>query len=170
MNSKMTVKNNKGFSLLELLVVIAIISLLLSIAIAVFLGIRDKSRMTVFLHAAKEAKGDLLSWLDQAYHPVGKITSTSSIDCQDVNAGELLRDGVATKYAYCRNFILREESPWKTGSPLWVVLTDATGIAAYAGQIVMVQKQPTASTWATSVSVYAIGLDGTTLYYDEAKY
>ncbi|MBF0317357.1 MAG: type II secretion system protein [Nitrospirae bacterium] len=163
-------KDNKGFSLLELLVVIAIISLLLSIAIATFLGIRDSSRMAVFLRAAKEAKGDLLSWLDQAYNPSGKITTTSSINCQEVNAGELLRDGVATKYAYCRNSILREESPWKTGSPLWVVLTDATGIASYTGQIVLVQKQTTASTWATSVSVYAIGLDGKTLYYDEAKY
>ncbi|MBF0338702.1 MAG: prepilin-type N-terminal cleavage/methylation domain-containing protein [Nitrospirae bacterium] len=163
-------KDNKGFSLLELLVVIAIISLILSIAVAAFLGIRDRSRMTVFLRAAKEARGDLQSWLDSAYSPSGKITTTTSVDCQDVNAGELLKDGVATKYAYCRNSVLREESPWKQGTPLWVVVTDVAGISAYTGQIVMVQKQTTSTTWATSVSVYAIGLDGATLYNDTAKY
>ncbi|MBF0607675.1 MAG: type II secretion system protein [Candidatus Magnetobacterium sp. LHC-1] len=171
MKIKITMKDNNGFSLLELLVVIAIISLLLSIAVAAFLGIRDRSRMTVFLRAAKEARGDLQSWLDYAYNPAGKITSTTNADCQEVNAGELLTVGVATKYAYCRNSILREESPWKVGTPLWVVVTDASGISAYTGQIVMVQKQsPVNSSWATSVSVYAIGLDGATLYNDTAKY
>ncbi|MBF0538795.1 MAG: prepilin-type N-terminal cleavage/methylation domain-containing protein [Nitrospirae bacterium] len=168
----MILKGKKGFSLLELLVVVAILSLLLAIAVSVFLGIRDRSRMTVFLRAAKEARPDLQAWLDYAYNPPGgHISATTNVDCQDVNAGELLSVGVATKYAYCRNSILKEVSPWNAGSPLWVVATDPTGISSYMGQIVMVQKQnPSNSTWATSVGVYAIGLDGSTLYNDEARY
>ncbi|MBF0345645.1 MAG: type II secretion system protein [Nitrospirae bacterium] len=168
----MKIKENKGFSLLELLVVIAVLSLLMAIAIPLLLGFRDKSRMAVFLRAAKESKADLQHWLDDAYNPSGRnLSPLVSVDCGSVTAGELLSVGVATKYAYCRNIVLHEQSPWTGDIPLWIVKNDVTGISSYTGQIVLVHKYNTSnSTWASSVHIYAIGLDGTVLYEDEAKY
>ncbi|MBF0553111.1 MAG: type II secretion system protein [Nitrospirae bacterium] len=64
MLSEIKARDIRGFSLVELLVVISIVSLLTAIAVPVFLGQREKSRVRATESSARSAVADLQASLD----------------------------------------------------------------------------------------------------------
>ncbi|MBF0515970.1 MAG: prepilin-type N-terminal cleavage/methylation domain-containing protein [Nitrospirae bacterium] len=64
MSQTMQSIDNKGFTLIELMVVIAVVSLLTSIAVPMFLGQRDKAKVSATLSGASSGATDLQYYLD----------------------------------------------------------------------------------------------------------
>ena len=119
-------RNNKGFSLLELMLVLAIISLILSIAIPVYLGLRDKTRMEIFIADGRSAIPEIYSWLQSATSPNQNAKEIDTncdgmIDSEDMTNRELREAGVAKTFADCRNKVFKDKSPWSGQLPLWTI-------------------------------------------------
>ncbi|WP_420265184.1 pilus assembly FimT family protein [Candidatus Magnetominusculus dajiuhuensis] len=73
----LSARDIRGFSLVELMVVIAIVSLLTAVAVPLFLGQREKSRVRATASSARSAVADLQASLD-AYMSGDPIVITSN--------------------------------------------------------------------------------------------
>jgi prepilin-type N-terminal cleavage/methylation domain-containing protein len=131
--------NNKGFSLIELMVVIAIISLIIAIAMPVYLGVREAVTVRSLIASARAAVPELQGWMEMAYSHAHLREADTNCDGQlneyDMTNGQLLTAGIAKTFAECRNTGRHEKSPWSPQIPLW-----SNDEAIPPGQITLIEK------------------------------
>ncbi|MBF0565743.1 MAG: pilin [Nitrospirae bacterium] len=134
---------NGGFSFIELMVVISIITLLSAIAIPLFLGFREKSRVRAYMATAAGAVSEIQSWVVTTKDPVNlslrdlDTNCDGTIDSNDMTNGDILTAGIAYVYANCRNNGKNEKAPW-SDTPLWYATSDKSSLPV--GQISLVQE------------------------------
>ncbi|MEW6417786.1 MAG: type II secretion system protein [Nitrospirota bacterium] len=156
-------RNSKGFSLIELMTVIVIISFLAAVAVPIFLGIRYRTKLQIYIADARSAIPELNSWTQLVGGPRPNFREADTncdgvINDSDMTNNELRIAGVANTFAMCRNIGLSEKSPWLTGMPLWG--TDAT---IPPGQITLVQEP-------SRITIIAKNLKGEIVFKDYIYY
>jgi prepilin-type N-terminal cleavage/methylation domain-containing protein len=118
--------NTKGFSLIELLFVLVIIGILSSIAVASYLGIRNKASEASIIGSARGSTDLLSFWIHSALSPRNDMREVDTnfdgtIDDKDKTNSALLADGVTKTFVDGRNTIVNEKSPWSADIPLWSI-------------------------------------------------
>jgi prepilin-type N-terminal cleavage/methylation domain-containing protein len=161
--AKQNFRNSKGFSLIELMTVVVILSFLAAVAIPVFLGMRYRTKLQVFISDARSAAPEIQAWaqVTNSSRPYLREADTNCdgiINSSDMTNNELLIAGVAQTYATCRNIGLSERSPFENGLPLWS--TDPT---IPDGQITLIQDP-------SKITVIAKSIKGEIVFNDYIHY
>jgi prepilin-type N-terminal cleavage/methylation domain-containing protein len=161
--AKQNFRNSKGFSLIELMTVVVILSFLAAVAVPVFLGMRYRTKLQVFISDARSAVPEIQAWaqVTNSSRPYLREADTNCdgiINSGDMTNNELLIAGVAQTYATCRNIGLSERSPFENGLPLWS--TDPT---IPDGQITLIQDP-------SKITVIAKSIKGEIVFNDYIHY
>jgi prepilin-type N-terminal cleavage/methylation domain-containing protein len=91
-------KNDKtGFTLIELLVVVAVLGVLLSIAIPVYLGQKEKAKVRCVEGSAKGVASEIQGWVDA-------FLESSPFVALDADGVETCFECTTTGYRTCGNF------------------------------------------------------------------
>lgn len=114
--------NNKGFTLIELIITAVIINILASVAIVLYIGTLEKSRVSTVIRNASSASSELQLWMQSSLSDNRHIREVDTnldgnIDANDLTNNDLLIEGVANTYITARNAQF-ETSPW-FNRPLW---------------------------------------------------
>jgi prepilin-type N-terminal cleavage/methylation domain-containing protein len=117
-----TFNDNRGFTLIELIVTAVIINILASVALVLYIGTLEKSRVATVIRNASSASAELQLWMQSSLSDRRNIREIDSnfdgiIDANDLTNEELLLAGVANTYVAARNSRF-ETSPWFQ-RPLW---------------------------------------------------
>lgn len=119
----MKIYNNiKGFTLIELIVTAVIINILASVALVLYIGALEKSRVSTVIRNASSAAAELQLWMQSSLSDRKNIREVDTnfdgiIDTNDLTNNDLLTAGVANTYISARNSRF-ETSPWFQ-RPLW---------------------------------------------------
>jgi prepilin-type N-terminal cleavage/methylation domain-containing protein len=148
-------KKSSGYSLIELLMVILILNILAAIALATYVGIRDKTRRAFLIRSASSAVPEVRLWLRSSVSPNKDIRSvdtnfSGNVEMTDKKNEELLSN-VAATYVDGRNSV-GDMSPFFS-LPLW-----SSALPVSNGRITLVQVD------ASQVTMTAAGKTGHILY------
>jgi|Deesub1362A_J573_1020465.scaffolds.fasta_scaffold00333_27 Tfp pilus assembly major pilin PilA len=150
------IRPHLGFSLIELLIIISIINVLAAVSTVLYLGVRDRAKVSSIVRTAESAKPELEFWLQSSLSNNVNFREVDTnfdgkIDANDKTNGELFNH-VAETYVEGRNSALNEFSPW-FDVPLW-----SQDNPPPAGTIGVIQLSP------RSLKIIAKGKSGDTVY------
>jgi len=150
------IRSHQGFSLIELLIIIAVINVLATVSTVIYIGIREKAKVSSIIRTAESAKPELEFWLQSSLSNNRDFREVDTnfdgrIDTDDKTNGELFNH-VAETYVKGRNAALNEFSPW-LNIPLW-----SQDDPPPPGTIGVIQVSP------RSLKIVARGKNGDTVY------
>lgn len=110
------IKNKNGFSLIELLLTVLVVTILASIALPAYIGIKERANTARVAGLAEGAESELYLWLqssrsDKKMNREVDTNFNRIIDASDKTNSELA-DKVDILYVSGRNSALGEMSPW----------------------------------------------------------